>query len=163
MPSIFFSHSGKDEQIAEKLKRQLEQMGSDVYMFEHDQQPGADITDKITKEIDNHDMLFALFTKNGGQSSYVQQEIGYAKKAGKPIVPFVESGIGQEALGMVANIEHIKFDPDNPDKSISDAQTYVHNHDMRNIFTGVVIGAAAGLLIILAVVVILYYTRSNPD
>ena len=38
-------------------------------------------------------MLFALFTKNGGQSSYVQQEIGYAKKAGKIIVPFVESGV----------------------------------------------------------------------
>ncbi|SRR5258708_302164 len=161
MASIFFSHSGKDEQIAEKLKRQLEQMGSDVYMFEHDQQPGADITDKITKAIDNHDMLFALFTKNGGQSSYVQQEIGYAKRAGKLIVPFVESGVGQETLGMVADVEHIKFDPDNPDKSISDAQTYVHNHDMRNIYMGVGIGA--GLLIILAVVVILYYTRSNPD
>ncbi len=161
MASIFFSHSGKDEQIAEKLKRQLEQMGSDVYMFEHDQQPGADITNKITKAIDNHDMLFALFTKNGGQSSYVQQEIGYAKKAGKLIVPFVESGVGQETLGMVADIEHIKFNPDNPDKSISDAQIYVHNHDMRNTYIG--IGIGAGLLIILAVVVILYYTRSNPN
>ncbi len=130
MASIFFSHSGKDEQIAEKLKRQLEQMGSDVYMFEHDQQPGADITEKITKAIDNYNILFTLFTKNGGQSSYVQQEIGYAKKAGKIIVPFVESGISQEILGMVANVEYIKFDPDNPDKSISDAQTYVDNHEL---------------------------------
>jgi D-arabinose 5-phosphate isomerase GutQ len=161
MASIFFSHSGKDEHIAEKLKRQLEQMGSNVYMFQHDQQPGVGITNKITKAIDDHDMLFALFTKNGGQSSYVQQEIGYAKKAGKLIVPFVESGVGQETLGMVADIEHIKIDPDNPDKSISDAQTFVHNHDMRNIYIGVSIGA--GLLIILAVVVILYYARSNPN
>jgi D-arabinose 5-phosphate isomerase GutQ len=161
MASIFFSHSGKDEQIAEKLKRQLEQMGSDVYMFEHDQQPGAGITDKITKAIDNHDMLFALLTKNGGLSSYVQQEIGYAKKAGKPIIPFVESGIGQEALGMVADVEYIKFDPNNPDKSISDAQTYVHNHDMRK--TSIALGVGAGLVIILVVVAILYYTRSNPE
>src|SRR5258708_37107046 len=119
MASIFFSQSGKDEQIAEKLKRQLEQMGSDVYMFEHDQQPGADITDKITKAIDNHDMLFALFTKNGGQSSNVQQEIGYAKRAGNLIAPFVESGVGQETLVMAADVEHMKFDPDNPEKSIS--------------------------------------------
>jgi hypothetical protein len=66
-----------------------------------------------------------------------------------------------ETLGIVANTEHIKLDPANPDKSISDAQIYVHNHDMKNIYIGASIGA--GLLIILAVVVILYYTRSNPD
>jgi D-arabinose 5-phosphate isomerase GutQ len=159
MANIFLSHSGKDEQIAEKLKNQLEQMGSDVYMFEHDQQPGSSITDKLTRAIDRCDMLFALFTKQGGQSNYVQQEIGYAKRAGKSIVPFVESGVDRSALAMLAGVEYIRFDPDNPDKSISDAQAYVHNHDMRNLY----IGIGAGLLVLLVVVAVLYYTRSTPD
>ena len=62
---------------------------------------------------------------------------------------------------MVADVEYIKFDPNNPDKSISDAQTYVHNHDMRKIYIG--LGVGAGLLILLIVVAILYYTQSNPE
>jgi TIR domain len=156
MASIFLSHSGRDEQIAERLRNQLEQMGSKVYMFEHDQQPGRDITDKLTKAIDSCEVLFALFTKQGGHSNYVQQEIGYAKKAGKPIVPFVEAGTDHSALGMLTGAEYIKFDPDNPDKSISDAQTYVHTHDMKKF---AYIGA--GLIVVLAVIVLLYYTHSD--
>lgn len=157
MASIFLSHSGKDEQIAERLRNQLEQMGSKVYMFEHDQQPGRDITDKLTKAIDGCEVLFALFTKQGGHSNYVQQEIGYAKKAGKAIVPFVEAGTDHSALGMLTGVEYIKFDPGNPDKSISDAQNYVHTHDMKKFY----IEAGATLLVVLAVIVLLYYTHSD--
>jgi hypothetical protein len=51
-------------------------MGSDVYMFEHDQQPGADVINKVTRAIDNHDILFALLTKNSGESNWVPYEIG---------------------------------------------------------------------------------------
>jgi len=157
MANIFLSHSGQDEQIAERLRNQLEQMGSKVYMFEHDQQPGRDITDKLTKAIDSCEVLFALFTTQGGHSNYVQQEIGYAKKARKPVVPFVESGTDHSALGMLVGTEYIKFDPDNPDKSISDAQTYVHSHDMKKL----AIGAGASLIVIFVVVALLYYTYSD--
>ncbi len=62
MASIFLSHSGKDEYIAEKFRNQLEQMNSQVYMFEHDQQPGKAVSGKLEKEINNSDIVFVLFT-----------------------------------------------------------------------------------------------------
>lgn len=146
MASIFLSHSGKDEQIAEKFRNQLEQMNSTVYMFEHDQQPGTNVTSKLTKAIDTSEMLFVLLTKQSEEHPYyVHQEIGFAKKAGKHIIPFVEAGTDPSILGMLIGEEYIKFDPNNPDKSISDAQTYVHNHDIQKYIDGalIVFGVAA--------------------
>lgn len=81
MASIFLSHSGKDEQIAEKFRNQLEQMNSKVYMFEHDQQSETNVTSKLTKAIDASGMLIVLLTKQSQERPYyVQQEIGFAKK-----------------------------------------------------------------------------------
>ena len=150
MANIFLSHSSKDEQIAAKFRNQLEQMNSTVYMFEHDQQPGTSITSKLTKAIDNSEMLFVLLTKQSERSFYVHQEIGFAKKAGKHIIPFVEAGTDPNVLGMITGEEIIKLDPNNPDKSISNAQTYVHNHDMQKYIdaTLIVFGVAALCLLL---------------
>jgi hypothetical protein len=156
MASIFLSHSGKDEQIAEKFRNQLEQMNSKVYMFEHDQQPGTNVTSKLTKAIDDSEMIFVLLTKQSEHSSYVHQEIGFAKKAGKHIIPFVEAGTDPSILGMLTGEEYLKFDPTNPDKSVSDAQTYVHNHDMQKYVEGALI-----LFGVAALCLLLYFSYKN--
>lgn len=157
MASIFLSHSGKDEQIAEKFRNQLEQMNSKVYMFEHDQQPGTNVTSKLTKAIDASGMLIVLLTKQSQERPYyVQQEIGFAKKAGKHIIPFVEAGTDPGILGMLTGEEYIKFDPNNPDKSISDAQIYVHNHDMQKYVEGTLI-----LFGVAALCLLIYYAYSS--
>ena len=63
MASIFLSHSERDNQIAENLRNQIEQMSAvKVYMFEHDQQPGANVADKIEKEIKNSHIAIVLLT-----------------------------------------------------------------------------------------------------
>lgn len=157
MASIFLSHSGKDEQIAEKFRNQLEQMNSKVYMFEHDQQPGTSVTSKLTKAIDNSDILFVLLTKQSEERPYyVHQEIGFAKRAGKHIVPFVEAGTDPSILGMLTGEEYLKFDPTKPDKSISDAQTYIHKHDMQKYVEGALI-----LFGVAALCLLIYYAYSN--
>jgi len=160
MASIFFSHGTPNYPIAEYFKNQLEQMDSSVYLFEHDQQPGQDITNKLQKRIDASDILFVLLTKQSQSSSYVQQEIGYAEKAKKPIIPFVEAGTDPHALGMLTGREHIPFDPNNPDRSLSQALTYVHKHDMAKLIDE---GVDIALLVGLAVILIILYYKTHPQ
>lgn len=160
MAKIFLSHSQQDELLAEKLRNQLEQMNSKVYMFEHDQQLGTNIANKLEKEIRSSDIAFVLLTTHSKSSAYVQQEIGYAKGAGVRLVALVETGIDPSQLGMLAGIEYINLYPSNPDKSISDAQTYVHNHDIQRLYM------QEAVLILLAVAVcaaVLYYAQSGQS
>jgi len=172
MASIFFSHGTADYPIAAYFKIQLEQMDSRVYLFEHDQQPGQNVADKLQKNIDASDIVFVLLTKQSQDAPYVHQEIGYAEKARKPVIPLVESGTGPRVLGMLAGREYIPFDPNNPDKSLSQAQTYVHNHDMAkligelNIVGGMLKTAEAvntALLVGLVVTLLMLYYATNTQ
>lgn len=130
MSTIFFSHGTADRDIAESFKHEIEQVNSKVYLFEHDRQPGHDVADKVQKAIEQADILLVLLTKQSQLSPYVHQEIGFAGGAGKRILPLVEPGTGPHILAMLAGKEHIPFDYSNPYKSLSAAQTYIHNHEM---------------------------------
>lgn len=57
---------------------------------------------------------------------------------------------------MLTGEEYIKFDPNNPDKSISDAQIYVHNHDMQKYVEGTLI-----LFGVAALCLLIYYAYSS--
>jgi len=153
MSTIFFSHSMADVAIAESFKRELEQMNSKVYLFEHDRQPGRDVADKVKAQIERSDILFVLLTNRSQSSSYVHQEIGYAEKAGKPILPLIESGMDPRQLAMLVGRKCIPFDYSNADKSLSETQTYVHNHDMGKLARDMAIIAG---IIILALIVAYY-------
>lgn len=155
MSTIFFSHSTADYAIAESFKREIEQMNSKVYLFEHDRQPGHDVADKVKAQIERSDILLVLLTKQSQFSPYVHQEIGYAEKAGKPILPLVEPGTDANILGMLAGKEHILFEYKNADRSLSATQTYIHNHDIGQLHMDMAF--LAGLLI-LALIVACYAT-----
>jgi hypothetical protein len=51
-----------------------------------------------------------LVTDNSVNSQYVHQEIGYARKAKKLIIPVVQRGVTGEQLGMLQGVEYIAFD-----------------------------------------------------
>jgi hypothetical protein len=85
----------------------------------------------------------------------VQQESGFAEGVNKPVIPFVESGTDPRALAMLAGKEFIPFDPNNPYQSLSQAQAFVHNHDIAKLMAeglGLLVGLVVALLII-------YYTQ----
>jgi nucleoside 2-deoxyribosyltransferase len=114
MAIIFFSHGTADYPIVESFKNELEQMKSEVYLFEHDCQPNQDITNKVQKNIDRADIVTVLLTKQSEHSAYVQQEIGYAERARKPILPLVETGKDPNSLAMLTGRQYISFDPSDP-------------------------------------------------
>lgn len=130
MSTIFFSHGTADRNIAESFKHEIEQMNSKVYLFEHDRQPGHDVADKVQKAIEQADILLVLLTKQSQRSPYVHQEIGWAGRAGKSILPLAEPDTGPDILAMLAGKEYIPFDYSDPYKSLSAAQTYIHNREM---------------------------------
>jgi nucleoside 2-deoxyribosyltransferase len=107
MVAVFCSYSGKDASWIKSYRDLLTTAGHSTYLFQDDQQPGRYIAEKIQGEIDKADVVLAFITLHSTGSDYVQQEIGYALKAGKPIIPLVEDGV--TSLGMLEGREYLPF------------------------------------------------------
>lgn len=89
----FISYSFQDREIKDRLKKVLQSNGIKCYDAFHDEDYGNSLPDKLENAIDDSDFLVVILTKNSISSSAVGSEIGYAKKAGKRIIPLVESNV----------------------------------------------------------------------
>jgi hypothetical protein len=107
---IFLSHNTRDRAWCESLKASAEELGIDAYLAEHDVRPGTNLAGKVTGAIDRSDAVVVLISDNSVTAPYVNQEIGYALKARKPIIPLVQPGISDESLAMLRGLEYIPFD-----------------------------------------------------
>ncbi|ATZ61637.2 MAG: toll/interleukin-1 receptor domain-containing protein [Methanosarcinales archaeon Met12] len=122
---IFLSHSSVDRDWVEWITVNAKNIGIDVYLYEHDHQPGTLIADKLKRAIRDSDTLVVLLTHNSQFSSYVQQEIGFAEASGKRIIPLVQPGIQEQSLAMLEGREYIPFDFYNPEKALSTLLRYL--------------------------------------
>jgi hypothetical protein len=111
---VFMSHAGPDRTWVQWLAAHAGQIGIDVYLFEHDPQPGNYISDKVQHQINLCDVVVVLLTTNSAQSAYVHQEIGFAEAHHKLIIPLVQPGIDNRHLAMLAGREYIPFDFQDP-------------------------------------------------
>ncbi len=109
--SVFLSHSGKDSEWAAWVKREAALVGLTVYLFEHDLQPGTYVAAKVQQAIRMCDAMVVLLTRNSEASPYVQQEIGFAQAAQKPVVPLVWPDVQTKNLAMLEGREYVRFDP----------------------------------------------------
>ena len=123
---VFISHSTRDFQIVTILKKYLESKGIQAYIAEHDFNPGQPLSQKIIKNLNNSDYFLVVYTYNGKESDFVNQEIGYwMKQRGyNNFIPLVEKGITPE--GFLAGIEFIQYDPHNPYIGLNDAIGYFY-------------------------------------
>lgn len=129
---VFLSHSSQDKNVLGRVVEETKRLGVSLYLYEHDLQPGTPIAAKIKKEIAESDLFVVVLTKQSQYSAYVQQEIGLAEGANKPIVPLVESGVEDRNLAMLKGIEYVEFDPASPDKSVSKLQIYLRKRSRIN-------------------------------
>jgi len=123
--NIFLSHSGADQRWVQWIADNARRIDINVYMYEHDVQPGAPIAAKVQSAIENCQALVVLLTPNSEYSPYVQQEIGFAEAKDKPVIPLVQPGVSQRCLAMLEGTEYIPFDPDNPKLALSRLLNYV--------------------------------------
>lgn len=105
---VFISHSTRDLGLVTFLAKKLSEFGVEVFVAEWSLSPGATLDKKVSAQIERADCVVAILTQNGMRSNWVQQEIGYALKANKPIIPLVEKGISPKHLGFLQGKEYIK-------------------------------------------------------
>jgi len=103
----------------ELVKGQLEALGVDVYLAEHDPKPGASVGAKVMQALQGSDAVVVLITSTSIDSAYVQQEIGLAKAYAKPLVPIIEMGVDKTRLGMLAEVEWLELDLNQPTEALT--------------------------------------------
>jgi hypothetical protein len=125
MVKIFISHSMKDSQLVRVLVKNLEVYRVEAYIAERDYQPGKQLSQKIMQNIDTSEYFLVVYTINGEDSIYVQQEIGYwlGKRGYNGFIPLVARGIDPGAF--LRDLEYIELDFSNPNLGITNAINYV--------------------------------------
>jgi hypothetical protein len=104
---LFVSHATADGAVLTWVTAQIEAMGIHPYLAEHDPQPGRNLGDKVIAAINDSDAMLVLLTRQGFESTFVQQEIGAARHAGKPILALVDQAILDRNRAMLDGAEVI--------------------------------------------------------
>jgi hypothetical protein len=117
--TVFISHSTKDISIVRLIASQLKIYGIIPIVAENVRPKTFPqyLPDKIKTLINQSDCVIALLTKNGVNSNWVHQEIGYTLDK-KPLIPIVESSISSESLGFLQGREYIPLYWENIKRSI---------------------------------------------
>ena len=127
---VFISHSTADMDIVYELHTWLWREGLEAYVAEFYPTPGIPLPSKVAEAIDNCDCFIALLTANGNRSEFVNQEIGYARRAGKLIVPMVEEGV-VKPKGFLQDVEYIPFSRYDPTDAISRVAYFLKERAVR--------------------------------
>src|SRR6185437_12883234 len=97
---IFISHAFDDEILATKMKSVLEKNAQIevAYMAQKSPNFELEISDKITREIQDSDYLVAIITKTSKTKPSVHQELGFAQGVGIHKIPVVEKNAKKGVL-----------------------------------------------------------------
>ena len=118
---VFLSHSIKDKQLILKMKAHCQAKGMQLLVAEHSISLNKSITEKIKAMIKESQVVVFLMTKNGFNSKFVQQEIGYVESLGRARLFIVEKGQQQQITGFHFGHDYIELDPINPNIAIKKA------------------------------------------
>lgn len=115
---IFVSHALTDQDLIKEVKNTLEPHGITLFIAEHYQDLKLSITQKIENMIKQCDVALILLTKNGYNSQFVQQEIGYIKSCQKPSLQVVQIGLEKKITGFIYGHDYITHDPTQPQATL---------------------------------------------
>ncbi len=130
---LFISHSSRDVQWVELVRKRIEAAGFAAYLAQYDVAGvGHDLSPKIQDAISASTAVVVVLTENAAGSPIVREEIGFALGQGKLVVPLVTPAVAQSpaALGMLNGREYIPFDIDDPQEGLIKLTDWV-NHFAR--------------------------------
>ena len=93
MADIFVSYSRRDAAFAKQLTNALEQSGRDVWIDWQDIPRAADWLNEIFDGIERAETVVQVVSRNSLVSEVCNQEIAYARKQGKRIIPLIHENI----------------------------------------------------------------------
>ena len=140
MSDVFIAHGEKDEEISDKINRTLRREFLTIWLAKLDIETGTTFQDEIDKGIEEADNIIYLISPQSLQSKYCQQEIDYALKLNKRIIPILVDNIDIRNLTPeIRNLQYIDLkDYKNADKYslcrdkllkiIKDDATYYQQH-----------------------------------
>ena len=118
---LFISHSSRDLQWVELVRKRIEAAGFAAYLAQYDiAGVGLDLSPKIQDAISASAAIVVVLTENAAGSPIVREEIGFALGQSKLVVPLVTPAVAQNpaALGMLSGREYIPFDIDDPQEGL---------------------------------------------
>lgn len=128
---VFISHSTRDWGLVASLAKFLSIFGVQVFVAEWSLTPDEQINKKVFNRIKSADCMVALLTRNGTRVDWLQQEIMYALRTDKPIIPLVEKGINPEHLEKLQFKDYIEYDPYQPQQALVKTSGYVNSLKLK--------------------------------
>jgi hypothetical protein len=89
---IFFSYSRTDSTIALRLAKDIRDRGFDPWIDQVDIEPGSHWDASIEAALDQADLLIVLLSASAIASNNVRDEVSYALREGKKIIPVLFDG-----------------------------------------------------------------------
>jgi nucleoside 2-deoxyribosyltransferase len=128
---VFISHSVRDQGLVISLTNLLSKFGIQVFVAEWQPSPGERLDEKVFEQIRKSDCIVALLTRNGMRSNWVQHELGYSLREGKPVIPLVQKGADVRDLGALQIREYIEYNPYQYDDAFSKLVSYVESLKLK--------------------------------
>jgi nucleoside 2-deoxyribosyltransferase len=128
---VFISHSTWDRGLVISLANLLSKFGVEVCVAEWYLIPEEPLGQKVFHQIEHADCVVVLLTRNGLRSNRVQQEIGYALKTGKRVIPLVEKGTSPRDVAALQMKDPIEYDPSHPEQALLKTSGYVKSLKLR--------------------------------
>ena len=92
--TVFLSHSHIDKRVARCLVRRMSAHGVDVWIDERELRLGATLTAFIRDQIEQSDLLLVVVSQASAASTWVEQEVHFARQHRKPIIPLFIDSLG---------------------------------------------------------------------
>ncbi|MBO4819437.1 MAG: toll/interleukin-1 receptor domain-containing protein [Firmicutes bacterium] len=86
---ILISHSSKDNDSAQRIKKVLEDNGFSCWLDNDNIPPGADFVSKIAEAMRNCEVVVVLVSKNSQDSDWVRNEVTAANSQKKLVIPYM--------------------------------------------------------------------------
>ena len=116
--SVFISYSVHDGAVVDAINRQLKPHAK-TFFWAQNNVPGQDAWATIHSWINAADLVVVVLTgKTLSRALSVGNEVGYARKAGKRIIPLVAPEVPKSELGCLEGITYIRLDYDSPETTI---------------------------------------------
>lgn len=124
--NVFISYSTSDINIVKRLVEHLKYIVNNVYYWNKNQQPGQDAWSSIYNWIERSDIVVAVVTdRTVSRAMSVGNEIGYAKKAAKIIIPLVSHKVKETDLGCLKGITYIRIDQHDMNPALNTIKKYI--------------------------------------
>ena len=124
--NVFISYSTTDIHIVKMLGDHVRNFVDNIYYWDKDQQPGQHAWHSIYSWIDRSDIVIAIITdRTVSRAMSVGNEIGYAKKAAKIIIPLVSKEVKKTDLGCLKGITYIPIDQHDMNPALNAIKNYI--------------------------------------